>query len=226
MAKRTSVEERQAFYRKHLAGKSYKLIAAEAGYSKECIRYWCRRQRDGGRVETHYQRPKQGILSRFDPLVRYAILHLRLEHPRWGPNRILFHLRKRPSVRHLRLPSETQIGRYLHQWVRFRRAPRSKLKRPRLRQPTTVHQRWQMDFKMGIPLQNGEQINLHTICDPVGEACLGALIFPAGKARKRTQQDQIRTGTKHLAGLFCSLEDLAPRNPNGWRDRLGSRTAH
>jgi hypothetical protein len=43
-----------------------------------------------------------------------------------------------------------------------------------------VHQRWQLDFKMGIALQNDELVNLHTVCDPVGEVCLAAQIFPAG----------------------------------------------
>ncbi len=181
MVKRTSIEERQLFYRDHLAGKSYPRIATETGYSQACVRYWCRRQWDGGKIETKYQRPKQAILSRFDPRVRYAILRLRLKHPRWGPNRIVFHLRKRTSVRHLRLPSETQIGRYLHQWERFRRKTRPELKRPRPQQPTEVHQRWQLDFKMGIALESGELVNLHTVCDPVGEACLGAQVFPAGR---------------------------------------------
>jgi len=43
-----------------------------------------------------------------------------------------------------------------------------------------VHQRWQVDFKLGIPLQNGEQVNLHTVYDPVGESCIMAAVTPAG----------------------------------------------
>jgi hypothetical protein len=44
-----------------------------------------------------------------------------------------------------------------------------------------VHQRWQLDFKLGIALKNGGQLNLHTVRDPVGEACIGAVIFVAGQ---------------------------------------------
>jgi transposase len=156
MSKHTSPEEREAFFRQHQAGSTYRLIADQHGVSMECVRYWCRHQRDGGRTLTVYHRQPQGILSHFDHMVRYVILRLRLEHPRWEPERIRHHLTKHPSLRGLRLPSPASIGRYLHQWPRFRRRPKSRTPpKRRLRQPQFVHQRWQVDFKEKIPVADG-----------------------------------------------------------------------
>ena len=64
---------------------------------------------------SEYHHETSGLLSYFDPLVRYCILRLRLKHPRWGPSRILLHLQKRSSLKGKALPNPGQIGRYLHQ---------------------------------------------------------------------------------------------------------------
>jgi transposase InsO family protein len=208
MTKRTSVCQRLEFFRRHQVGQSYAEIAIHMGVSKECVRYWCRRQRDAGDVYTRYHRAPRGLLSRFHPMVRYAILRLRLEHPRWGPNRILYKLRGRPTLTGLRLPSETQIGRYLHQWSRFRRRSPAKTPDQRPKQPTTVHQRWQLDFKMGIALYNGTLVNLHTVYDPVGEACLAALVYPAGqvgRAPSKVTTAQVRTTLRHCFARWGTL---------------------
>ena len=132
MARQTTPEQRRSFYQRHLQGRTYQEIADHEGVSKECVRYWCRRQRDGGIVQSRYRRVPAGLLSRFDPKVRYGILRLRLEHPRWGPNRIHARLRKRSSLHGLPLPSDSSIGRYLHQWERFQR-PRKLVQRERLK---------------------------------------------------------------------------------------------
>jgi hypothetical protein len=114
MARQTTTEQRRRFYERHLRGETYQEIADSEAVSKECVRYWYRHQRDGGKVQSQYRRVPAGLISRFDPLVRYGILRLRLEHPRWGPNRIHARLRKRSSLHGLLLPSESSIGRYLH----------------------------------------------------------------------------------------------------------------
>lgn len=185
MANRTRPRQRRRFYERHLRGETYQVIATDERVSKECVRYWCRRQRDGGGCQTEYQRKPSGLLSKSHPLVRYAILRLRLEHPRWGPNRIREKLKKRPSLKGLMLPGESSIGRYLHQWPRFQRRSKEKPKRKRPKEPEYVHQRWQIDFKVGIALDDGTLVNLHTVRDPVGEACIGAVVFPAGKKGER-----------------------------------------
>jgi transposase InsO family protein len=127
--------------------------------------------------------------------VRYGILRLRLQHPHWGPNRIRFHLSKRASLRGLALPGESSIGRYLHQWLQFRRQRKPSPPAQRPLPAQEVHQRWQLDFKLGIVLQDGTLVNLHTVRDPVGEVCLGAFVFPAGRVGqlpKRATFDQVQ----------------------------------
>jgi transposase InsO family protein len=211
MKRQTTVRERGAFYERHQAGETYAGIAQAYGVSRECVRYWCRRQRDGGDCQNRYQREQAGLLSSFDPLVRYAILRLKLAHPRWGPKPLRYHLAKRPSVRHLKLPSETAIGRYLHQWSRFRRRPKKQhTERPRPNRPTEVHQQWQIDFKTDIKLKDGSRVSLHTVRDPVGEACLTAVVFPAEKVKQRVERvtsEQVRTVLRRCFARWRTLPD-------------------
>jgi len=205
MSVKTSAAERQQFYERHQRGATYGEIAMCFGVSLGCVRYWCRRQRNGGSPTSCTAQRAGGLLCRFDARVRYVILRLRLEHPRWGPGRLRFHLERRRSLSGLRLPQPAQIGRYLHQWPRFRRRhkpPRRPVERPQ--QPTAVHQRWQVDFKLGIPLANGFQVNLTTIRDPVGEVCIAAQLTSAGqvghppsRVTLRQLQAALRAGFAH-----------------------------
>lgn len=188
MIRQTTPAQRRRFYQRHLQGESYPEIADHEGVSKACVRYWCRRQRDGGSYRSLYRRAPAGLLHRFDPKVRYSVLRLKRAHPRWGPSRILFHLKKRLSLRGVRLPSQASIGRYLHQWERFRRRPHKEVCRERPKPPKRVHQRWQIDFKLEIALKDGSLVNLCTLRDVVGEACIGAFVFPAGKVGRRARR--------------------------------------
>ena len=203
----TTTDQRRKFYEIHQNDATYEEIADRLCVSKWCVRYWCRRQRDGKGCETHCHRERPGLLSGFDPKVRYCVLRLRLEHPRWGPNRILAKLKKRPSLRGLELPGEASIGRYLHQWSRFRRKPKKKPVRQRSRQPTAVHQRWQVDFKVGIRLKNGTRVNLHTVRDPVGAAYIGDFVFATGKRQRRVKVEEVRAVLRTCFARWETLPD-------------------
>ncbi len=197
MVRQTTLAQRQEFCKRHQR-ESYVQIAEDTGFSKECVRYWCRRQRDGKNLQTAHPPHARGLLSHFAPLVRYVVLRLRLEHPHWGPGRICFHLRKRVSLRGLPLPSSAQIGRYLHQWSCFRRLQRSRALRPG-HQPTTVYQCWQMDFKEGIVLTS-DTVSLHTVFDAVAEACMGAVVHVTEQVEQRTSKPtfpQVRDTLRH-----------------------------
>ncbi len=205
---RTTPCQRRKFYERHCQGETYQEIAVSEGVSKECVRYWCRRQRDGGHCQTTYRRSPPGLLSRFDSKVRYWVLRLRLKHPRWGPNRIRERLKKIPSLRYLPLPSEASIGRYLHQWPRFRRRPKPQSIGKRPKEATRVHQRWQIDFKMGIALKDGILVNLHTVRDPVGETCLGAFVFSAGKVGQQPKKVTLKRVRSVLRACFARWSTL------------------
>ena len=151
MAARTTQEQREAFIRRHASGETFGEMAQAYGVSWSCVRvWWCHFLRGQG-VAPHYVHGPHRLLGRFAPIVRYVILRLRLTPPHWGPRRLRYHLTQRPSLVGQRLPSVTQIGRYLHQWTRFRRlVKRRKPLREQLAQPTRIHQCWQVDFKIGI----------------------------------------------------------------------------
>lgn len=211
MSEHTTSRQRELFFQRHKNGETYAEVAKQMGVSRECVRYWCRRQRDGKGIQSVYCRKPYGLLSRFSPLVRFVILRLRLEHPRWGPDRIRYMTRQRQALRGLRFPSIAQIGRYLHQWERFRRRPVQRIQRQRPSQPEKAHQCWQMDFKMGIVLQNGRQVNLHTVRDPFGAACIGAGLHDAGKAGQRPRQITLEQTRHTLRRCFAFWNTLPER---------------
>ncbi len=210
MSTKTTPEQRRRFYERHLAGETYGEIAEDYGISLECVRYWCRRQRDGGDCVTHAGRPASGILSHFDPRVRFSLLRMRLKYPKRGPAVLRWHLRQEPLLKYQRLPSRTQIGRYLHQWPRFRRhgrrMPPAKVRAPEPAQ--RLFQRWQFDFKLGITLADGTQVNLHTLYDPVGAVCIAAIVTAAGQVGRRPARVKLREAQATLRAGFARWHTL------------------
>jgi len=84
------------------------------------------------------------------------------------------------------------------------------VQRERLKQPLRVHQRWQIDFKLEIPLKDGSLVNLCTIRDPVGEACIGAFLFPAGQAGKRGRRvnfEEVRSALRTCFARWGTLPE-------------------
>ena len=210
MKKHTTSIQRRTFCELHEQGLSYREIAEQHNVSSGCVRYWCRRTRDGGSCESSYHREPSGILSRFDGLVRYWVLRFRLKHPRWGPKSIRYHLSKVPSLKGLALPSRPQIGRYLHQWERFRRKPKKPSEDTRPDPPTEVHQQWQVDFKINIGLEDGTTVDLHTVRDPVGEACLAAVLHSTQQVNTRTKRvsmQDVRTTLRRCFDIWNTLPD-------------------
>jgi len=224
MGTHTTPIQRRTFYELHEQGLSYPEIADQYEVSRECVRYWCRRQRDGGSCKTTYRKEPTGILSRFHWLVRYCILRLRLEHPRWGPGSIRHHLQKRPSLKGLALPSRAQIGRYLHRWPRFRRKPKKKAEDKRPDPPTDVHQRWQLDFKINIALEDGTAVDLHTVRDPVGEACIGAVIHVTEQVNTRTKRVPMEDARSTLRRCFDQWSTLPDEVQTDGEPTLVTRT--
>lgn len=206
----TTPEQRRTFYRRYLNGQTYEEIADMYGLSKECVRYWCRKQRDGGSVQTKYDRKTKGILSQFSEEVRERIKAMKQKHKGWGPDMILYHLKQEPQMKYRKLPSRTSIGRYLHQWPEFRRKKREKKKPVRPDPPTEVHQRWQVDFKLGIKLEDGTRVNLHTVRDPYGVASIGACLYQYNdhnKLAKRVKMENVRTTLRNCFSQWGTIPD-------------------
>jgi transposase len=208
MPGQTTVQQRQEFYERFLAGETYQAIADDVGRSRECVRDWCRRQRDGGDCKTRYWHRAPGLLSQFHSLVRFAILNLKRRHRRWGPNTILEHLKECDWLRGLRLPSSASIGRYLHQWPCYRRKRREQPANERPNQPTEVHQRWQIDFKVEIALDNGTLVTLYTVRDPVGASFTGAYVFPTGQVGQKGSKVTLERARSVLRACFENWNTL------------------
>ncbi len=68
-----------------------------------------------------------------------------------------------------------------------------------------------MDFKMGIVLQNGRQVNLHTVRDPFGAVCIGAVLHDAGKAGQRPRQITLEQARHTLRRCFAFWNTLPER---------------
>lgn len=207
----TTPEQRSEFYRRHMQGQTYQEIAELYGLSRECVRYWCRRQRRGGSTQTKYQRQTGGILSQFSQEVKNKILEMRRAHPRWGPGVIVYKLRQDPQTKYQRIPSRASVGRFLHQWPEFRRKRRPKIKiRERPDQPTRVHQRWQIDFKLDIQLADQCRVNLHTVRDPFAGATLGAMIYPVENTHRQVKHvsvENVRTTLRQCFAQWGTLPD-------------------
>jgi transposase InsO family protein len=209
MAARTTVDQREVFIQRRARGETYVAIAQACGVSWQCVWFWWQRFRRGEGVRSHYTRERHSLLMRFSPLMRYVILRLKLAHPHWGPRRIRYHVQQRPSLAGQPVPSATQIGRYLHQWVRFRRHPKRNRTPPELpARPVRVHQCWQVDFKLGIALADGTQVNLHTIHDPVGEVCIAARVTPAGSVGHKPTRVSLAELQTTLRLGFCQWGTL------------------
>jgi hypothetical protein len=96
MQKRTTLSDRQEMATLREEGFSCQAIAQATGYSWEAVRHICRAYRDHGAdglLPSSPGRPDQGMLSTFEPIVRYVGLRLKLEHPRDGPDVILADMR-------------------------------------------------------------------------------------------------------------------------------------
>jgi transposase InsO family protein len=204
MATRTTAEQREAFIARRVKGETFVEIGQAYGVSWQCVRFWWQRFLQGQGLISHYERHQHSLLMRFTPLVRYVILRLKLAHLHWGPRRIRYHLQQRPSLVGHPLPSATQIGRYLHQWVRFHRPAKHKHELGALGSPPTrLHQCWQVDFKLGLALTDGSQVNLHTVHDPVGEVCIVARVTPAGPVGRKPKRVGLAELQTTLRLGFC-----------------------
>jgi hypothetical protein len=57
-------------------------------------------------------------------------------------------------------------------------------------------------------LQNGRQVNLHTVRDPFGAACIGAMVFDAGKSGQHPHQIKLEQARRPLRRCFALWNTL------------------
>ena len=184
MARRqTSRTERVEMIQDKLNGMSLQSIADKYNLNFYTVRTWWRRYRDQGwdglNVGVNH-RPRRGVLSTFTPLMRYVILRLKCQHPGWGSDVILLHLRRHPDLQGQPLPSRSAIAAYLSPYLSRIKGHRVKVKRPkqdRLK-VTDIHECWQMDFKGSEELGECGSRAPFMVVDVLSSAPLHTQLYP------------------------------------------------
>ncbi len=152
------------------AGLNDTRIAARVGCSIWTVRKWRRRSIHLGPVgfKSHIGRPTTGPLSTFPKKLQETILHLRKNHPGWGPNTLLAALKSDGDFCDGPLPSRACISRLLKQAGLTRRyQPHHDLHQPPRTSPNTPHQEWQLDAQGIMQVEGVGKVSLISIVDVV-----------------------------------------------------------
>jgi hypothetical protein len=167
---------------RHLAGESLPNIAQTLGLNFYTVRKWWRiykRVSWAGLEPKPVSRCPTGLLSKFDPLVKYVVLRLKREHPGWGLDVIRLEMQRRPSLKGQALPGRTALWNYIHSFYpRLMEHRRLHIQRPQQKASdlTRVHQRWQMDFKGEVNLEGLGLVKPFIVCDEFSGAPLGGIV--------------------------------------------------
>lgn len=160
-------------------GASLGEIAQELDCSVETIRKWWRKKRKGETVRQR-GRPLRGILSSYAEKVVEQAITLKKSHPHWGPAQVKVELQEQYGelVRE-DLPSDARLSALFKARCPEAVQPRS----PRTYPEETFggadwpHQRWQMDGKEAIRLQDGNYVTVLEIRDPYSALILVSRAF-------------------------------------------------
>jgi len=110
----TNHAQRIEIIQRHQHGQSYHAIAQAVGLNYYTVRKWCRRhQRENWRGIEPRLVPGRGALSRFHPLVKYALLKLKRQHPGWGVDKLRLEMQRRPALTRLPLVQRSTLHTYL-----------------------------------------------------------------------------------------------------------------
>jgi hypothetical protein len=171
----TSIGQRRELNRLVEEGRTYAEAAEEVGvsfwtgrkYPKGII--WVRRgKRDGvENLGSCYGRPKRGEMVGFDPLVRYVVIRMKKEHPKWGPDYVKKKLKERVSLRGKKIPSAMTIWRYWRSFgerlLRKRDQSKSQVKSSKI-----PHGVWQMDAKESMQIPGVGLVSFNQARDEYG----------------------------------------------------------
>ena len=100
--RQTTVAKRNHFIDLKLVGHTLKEVAEETGWSFDCVRFWWRRYRNGGRKvldPPDERKQRGGPMSTFPGVVRFAFLRIKKEHPGWGADVARPRMVKRLDIR-------------------------------------------------------------------------------------------------------------------------------
>jgi transposase len=167
---------RESIIEQHLAGDTYRGIAAQLHLSVWTVRQICRRYRKRGMagIATNYSNCGRRRADRQDLVWRGAIW-LKRHHPRWGGRLIQVVLKERWPERSI------PHWRTLQRWFAEAGVNTPVRRRPfiaPLERAQGVHEVWQLDGVEHIRLADGHEVSWITLTDEYSHTLLATVVFP------------------------------------------------
>ena len=165
----TTIAQRREMMRLVEEGNTYAEAAQQTGVSFWTARKWIRIGKKYGtqNLASSYGRPRTGPLARFDPMIRYIVLRLKRQHPKWGAEYVLKKLREKHLLKRKELPGTTTVWRY---WRSFgdRLFPKRDPSRSKVSPSNTPHGVWQMDAKESVQIPGVGLVSFNQARDEFG----------------------------------------------------------
>jgi hypothetical protein len=195
----TTFAERSRFVQLRESGLSYAQIAAGSGWKPETVKKHCLAHRHQGIIALRPKQPgrkRRGPLSTFDPIVRWAALRVKRQHPAWGPDVVIDELRQRPSTYRCRLPCASQLAAYYQQFGSRLIKPKRRLQLPPPIEPSSADDGivFQLDMQERLYLPQLGYFNVLNIRAPDWGLFVGSYPHPAGEKRwnRKVSQQEAR----------------------------------
>lgn len=201
-----SLAEREYLYQRKQAGASHAEVARELHCSPETVRKkWQAYRR--GQLPHKRGRPDRGILSTYPIEIRQQAILLKQAHPHWGPANILLQLKERGICPGQALPSPSRLA------VLFKTACPQAVQSPRrtnrlqlaFPQKGQVHQRWQVDTKEKVRLENGEFASILDVRDPISALMITSQAFVttlSAKTCRKLRLGEVQQGLRQGFGQW------------------------
>ena len=195
--RQTSVADRHRFIDLKLKGCSLKEIAESSHWSLYCVRHWWRRYRDGGREALEPpdgRKQRGGHMSTFPGVVRFALLRVKKEHPKWGAAVARPRVAQRLGRPEEEMPCVSTIEKYWAQYrdrlyKRHRRRAPGQAPGPKPQEP---HERWQADFKVKMLVEGLGLTDVFNIRDDASPVKIGSFVYPTHGWDDRQVQEVLR----------------------------------
>ena len=165
----TTIAQRHEMMRLTEEGYTYAEATQQTGVSFWTARKWVRIGKKHGtqKIASSYGRPRAGPLANFDLLIRYVVLRLKRQHPKWGAEYVLKKLKEKHFRQKKELPSATTIWRY---WRSFgdRLFPKRDPSKSKISPSNTPHGVWQMDAKESVQIPGVGLVSFNQARDEFG----------------------------------------------------------
>jgi len=183
-----AVEQRYRAVLEVLEGAPVTEVARRFGVARQTVHAWLRRYAAAGGMSELVDRSSrpQSCPHQMPVVVEERVLALRLAHPAWGPDRILFQLGREIDAGLLVgvLPSRSGVYRALvrHRLIEAqpRKRRRSDYKRWERSRPMAL---WQMDVMGGVYLADGTEVKVVTGIDDHSRYLVCARLVARATAR-------------------------------------------